>query len=360
MEMLKCLSHHDVLIVPRYSDLEHKEDASILMHYKNISKPFTSNILINAPMIAVQSNEMLGYLHNTMNCPVSVHRYYKDAKELIKFVKSCNFTPNPDLRRVFISVGSVYKWKAFIDEIISYCRVTGASILIDMANGDTKACIDTVKYIKNVLPNNNVMAGNVATKSAYNRLASAGADFVRCGIGGGNVCSTRSNIGAGVPTFTTTLDCGDVKTDECYIVADGGICNGGDICKLMRAGADMIMMGKFFASTSMNPFPKYDKFKEFTETESEMKYCEYFGMASSKAQEVLYGKEYKSVEGVSGLIPYTGRTEDQVNLLFQNLKCGLSYYFGCRNWKEFKRCTKLIQITDAGRFESGTSTIIQH
>jgi IMP dehydrogenase len=46
-----------------------------------------------------------------------------------------------------------------------------------------------------------IMAGNVATWEGFARLADAGADSIRVGIGGGSACTTRVVSAHGVPTL---------------------------------------------------------------------------------------------------------------------------------------------------------------
>lgn len=75
----------------------------------------------------------------------------------------------------------------------------GADVLVvDVANGHSKLCIDTVKEYKNELTVD-IVAGSIATGDGAKRLIEAGADGLRCGIGNGSICITRVVAGAGVP-----------------------------------------------------------------------------------------------------------------------------------------------------------------
>lgn len=71
-------------------------------------------------------------------------------------------------------------------------------LVVDVANGHSKLCIDTVKELKANL-NVDIVAGSIATGDGAKRLIEAGADGVRCGIGNGSICITRIVAGAGVP-----------------------------------------------------------------------------------------------------------------------------------------------------------------
>lgn len=74
-------------------------------------------------------------------------------------------------------------------------------ICIDIANGHMKEYIDVVKKIKNQYKDNViVMAGNIANPKTYKLYEEAGADYVRCGIGGGDACfidGTKITMGNG-------------------------------------------------------------------------------------------------------------------------------------------------------------------
>jgi IMP dehydrogenase len=361
MEIRDSVSYQDVLLVPRYSGLKSTKDANVNINYSKLPKPFECPPIINAPMDKVCSYELLNYLHNERGFPVTIHRYFQNSKEQLEYLEKCNFNKDLDLRRVFVSVGSIHKWREWIDELIEEQKTRGYSFLVDMANGDCDACLDTVKYIREELPEVNIMAGNVATKAGFERLYKNGANLIRCGVGSGSICSTRLEIGFGVPVLTSVMDCYNVKPDDAYIIADGGITNDGDIMKAMAGGADMIMMGKQFAATDLSPGDFYDSNKELIsnilEDVDEIKYKDYRGMSSKEARNESPCRKSSSVEGVSGLIEYFGTTEEYVNSLLEHMKTALSYYAGQTNWKDFRRKTKFVRLSSGGWEESKTHVV---
>jgi IMP dehydrogenase len=354
-DIRKVLSYNDVLLCPRNSELDHLSDADIEYYYGETVACFP---VINAPMDTICSPDLLRYL-NMNGFPVTIHRWFNSAVEQLKFFESCNF--NNGAPFCFLSVGIKQKWEDWIDRLLAYRATTGYvkfDILIDVANGDTKQVVETIKYIREHGEMNiKIMAGNVATRSGFGRLQDAGANFIRCGIGGGSVCQTRTATAFGMPTFTTILDCAKVK-DTAYLVADGGIEYNGDICKAIAAGADMVMVGKLFAGTNLANNIKYDsKFKE-TKKEKYFKYCQYRGMASREANEKLQSKKTAvSIEGISGLVPYKGTTENVVKELLGNLHSAVAYYAGCRDWEEFRRKVKFLEISSQGWEESKTRLV---
>jgi IMP dehydrogenase len=320
---------------------------------------FAAIPLINAPMDKVCSPALLECLSVRFNMPTTIHRWFKTPQDQIEFFRKCNIK---EPHTCFLSVGNLDKWKEWIDYLIicSKDKFMNFSFLVDMANGDTQTCVDTVAYIRSRI-NCNIMAGNVATKSGYCRLEEAGANFIRTGIGGGSACSTREKNGFGVPTLTSVFDCASVKSKS-YLIADGGIEHPGDICKAMAAGADMVMIGKMFAATSLSAGEKFtadgDQIEGLELVLTHAKYVAYRGMASAAAAKSLEShKSHTSVEGVSGFIPYTGPTEEVIQGVIGNLKSSLAYYAGCRDWIQFKKRVKFCEITQQGWGESVTRVL---
>lgn len=359
----ECYSCDDVLLVPRYSDLESRSlcDVSFL----NYDIP-----VIASCMDTVYSPEMDKYLTSN-KIMVMVHRYFRSYKDQLEYA----YKPESTEYR-FFAVGSILKkeGREWVDGLLNRGI---AHFVVDMAHGDSRPCVETVRYIKENLPSHGkIIAGNVATKSGFRRLEDAGAWAIRCGIGCGSICSTRLNVGFGVPLLTTLEDCALVR-DRAYIIADGGVKHPGDMAKAIAFGADFIQTGRMFASTDLAPGDCYDRNKNIVCSYNEIHnkcggnvdrngyllqssertnecgvcYKEYRGMASVEARKGVL--KNSSIEGVSGLIRYTGRTEDFVVNLKNNLQASLSYA-GTRNWHEFRRNVKRIRISSASLTESQT------
>ena len=355
-DIRKVLSYDDVSLVPRYSGCTGTSEANLFMNFRPEMNCYP---IINSPMDTVCSKELIKYMYEC-GYAVTIHRFFENAESQLNFLRSCNLTLQfSDYRKVFISVGSMYKWKSWIEYLLNNRGRTCSrfSWLIDMANGDTKACLDTIEYIKRKNENSIIMAGNVATRSGFRRLKDAGANFIRVGIGGGSICSTRGNTAFGVPTLTSILDCADQKEDGVYLVADGGIEKPGDICKAIVAGADLVMCGKILAGTSLSAGKKLDKNFRYTKDKSKWKWCEYSGMASERARKKLNRNTIGSIEGVTGVVPYKGETPLILTRYLENLKTAMTYYGGCTNWYQFRRDNKFVEQTFSGIQESQTRIV---
>lgn len=356
-------SYNDVTIWPRNSENRHVDEADLNFCYDIGLGKQSSPPLINAPMDTVCSPDLIRYLHNDLGMFVTVHRAFKSASDQIDFLSrcllSCDGHSSPGIssylfNRVFMSVGSLQKHKDWIDELLcvrfySGCAY-GINFLVDMANGDTKTCIETVEYIAEK-SDAVIMAGNVATKSGYERLAKAGAKFIRVGIGGGAICTTRVNTGFGIPTLHSIGCIAPTKCPGTYLVADGGIESPGDICKAMAAGADMVMLGNMLCSTDLSGGRKFTD-TGLAKDGDEIKWVEYKGMASKDVGAVLSQNRRHSVEGVSGLVRYRGKTREYLPQVLENLKAAMVYYGGVTNWTDFYRLTKFGRFDNQGWAES--------
>ncbi len=109
-----------------------------------------------------------------------------------------------------------------------------------------------------------VVVGNCVTYTAALEIMETGVAAILVGVGPGAACTTREVLGLGVPQVTGTLDCAAAR--ETYLrrtgryvplITDGGIRNGGDLCKAIASGADAVMLGSIFAQAAEAPGQGY-------------------------------------------------------------------------------------------------------
>lgn len=105
-----------------------------------------------------------------------------------------------------------------------------------------------------------VLVGNCVTYEVALTLMGTGVAGVLVGIGPGAACTSRGVLGVGVPMATAISDCAAArdsyfKENGKYvpIIADGGLVVGGDICKCIACGADLVMMGSPIAKAEEAP-----------------------------------------------------------------------------------------------------------
>ncbi|TGD22098.1 GMP reductase [Companilactobacillus suantsaicola] len=213
-----------------------------------------------------------------------------------------------------ISVGIKQAEFDFIDQLKAE-NLKPDYITIDVAHGHSDRVIKMIKYIKTVIPESFLIAGNVGTPEAVRELENAGADATKVGIGPGKVCITKLKTGFGTGGWQLAAIrlCGKAASKP--IIADGGVRNDGDIAKSIRFGASMVMIGSLLAGHKESPGEVIEK--------DGKKYKAYFGSASQ------YQKgEYKNVEGKRMLVPYKGEIQKTLTEMQQDLQSSISYAGG--------------------------------
>ncbi|MFN2541668.1 MAG: GuaB3 family IMP dehydrogenase-related protein [Chthoniobacterales bacterium] len=105
-----------------------------------------------------------------------------------------------------------------------------------------------------------VIVGNAVGYDVTLEIMESGPAAVLIGVGPGAACTSRGVLGLGVPQVTATVDCAAArdayfkKTSRYVpIITDGGMSNGGDVCKALACGADAVMVGSAFAKTEEAP-----------------------------------------------------------------------------------------------------------
>jgi len=105
-----------------------------------------------------------------------------------------------------------------------------------------------------------IVVGNCVSYNACLELMRTGISGVLVGVGPGAACTTRQVLGVGVPQVTATMDCAAARDEYLresgryvVLITDGGIRNGGDLCKAFAAGADAVMLGSILAQAREAP-----------------------------------------------------------------------------------------------------------
>ena len=227
-------------------------------------------------------------------------------------------------------------------------------VVVDTAHGHSEGVLKMVRRIKDVHPELQVVAGNVATAEGTEDLILAGADAVKVGIGPGSICTTRVVAGVGVPQLTAVMQCAEAaRRYDVPVIADGGIKQTGDIPKALAAGADTVMIGGLFAGVEESPGE--------TVLYEGRRYKNYRGMGSLGAMAAGSKDRYfqdaeddlgKLVpEGIEGRVPFKGSLAEIAYQMVGGLRAAMGYT-GCPTIEALQERARFVRITGAGLRES--------
>ena len=333
-KMRETLTFDDVLLVPRYSDISSRSEVDLKCNLGDYD--FTLPV-ISSPMDTVTEERMSIAMADAGGLGI-IHRYNTPDEQ----ARIVGYARMSGCKNIGAAIGITG------DYLTRALRVTdvGANILcLDVAHGHHSMMERALGELKSKFNNDiHIMAGNVATKEAFEKLSDWGADSVRVGIGGGSICSTRIVTGHGIPTLQSILDVASSDRDT-KIIADGGIKTSGDIVKALVAGADFVMIGSMIAGTDETPGQVF-------KNNSGKQYKVYRGMASAAAQEAWRGKS-STPEGVATTVPHKGSVADILNDIAGGVRSGLSYS-GARNLQQLVCNARFIRQTPSAQIESST------
>lgn len=331
----KALCFDDILLVPQASSIasRHEVDLSMTLGYDK-RKIELSLPVIAAPMDTVCDTEMciamakqggMGILHRYMSYPDQILK----SQELIE--QEIGFG---------VALASNNGYLAQADRLYN---IGVRCFLVDTANGHGDYAVRAVDRLRLTFSDVHIMAGNVSTVNGFVRLAEAGADSVRVGIGGGSACTTRLVSGHGVPTLQSIINIAERNYTDCSIIADGGIRNSGDMVKAFAGGADAVMVGSMLAGTEEAP-------GEILTDESGRDVKMFRGMASAAAQKDATGN-VSVAEGISTTVPYKGHMSHILDQVRGGLGSGCSYS-GVENLKDLYYHSEYNIVSQASISES--------
>jgi IMP dehydrogenase len=225
-------------------------------------------------------------------------------------------------------------------------------LVIDTAHGHAVGVLDVTAHLRELLPDVQLVAGNIATRDAARALVERGVDAIKVGVGPGSICTTRVVTGVGVPQLTAIMDAvegaGDIP-----VIADGGIKYSGDIVKALAAGASSVMMGSMLAGTEESPGESFllegRRFKMVRGMGSLSAMQD--GSADRYFQDGEMSLKKLVPEGIEGRVPYRGPVSDVLYQMVGGLRSGMGYV-GCGSIDQLRTQTEFVRITTAGLRES--------
>ncbi|MEI6462814.1 MAG: guanosine monophosphate reductase [bacterium] len=340
-------TYDDVLIKPKFSKVLSRKDVDISVY-------LTKDIILQVPLMSANMDsvfceefaEALSNAGGIATIPQfnSIENQVSILKKLLR--KNINVIPTTGVMRDF-------------EERSTALVEAGTKIIMfDTPHAHSSYTIDAIKSFKKKYPKVFLIVGNIATKEACLDLINAGADGVKVGIGPGAGCLTRVKTGVGMPQLSAVMEVSAVaKKHGVIVIADGGAKLPADFSKALGAGADILMMGRIFAST--NEAPGELKFI------NGKRYKMYMGSSTAEARKLRAEKDpnYKAntsqfVEGGKGYTEVTGSVKDVVDDFSGGLRSAFSYV-GAKNLKEFKKNVEFVKITNAVISENGLHDMIK-
>lgn len=328
------LDFKDVLFKPKRSLLKSRSevDLSREFYFKHSNKKWKGIPIIASNMDNVGTIKMAQnlYKYGLITC---LHKFHT-SDEIIKIAYE------PFFENVAISCGITEKDFLYIKNIMDKVKDKVNFICVDVANGYSEYFLKRVSELKQLYPDTTFIAGNVVSGEMVEALALIGVDIIKCGIGGGSVCTTRIQTGVGYPQLSTCIECSDSAHGlGVYIISDGGCCSSGDIAKAFGAGSDFVMLGGMLAGHK-------ESGGKIIEDASGNFYCEFYGMSSKQAMEKHHGgiANYRSAEGKKVRIKYRGSIENTIQNILGGVRSTCTY-IGAKNLKNLPKCTTFIRCS---------------
>ena len=321
------------------------EDVTLVTQYNNIPSRtiptletwITSKTKINLPIIpsnmdTVINDDMADIIIREGGIPI-FHRFTTHEQQLEwskKYKDKC-----------FLSCGLNN-----ITDTVKLLEGGAKGVCIDIAHGHSDSMLSFIRRLKALMPNKEIIAGNVCTATAFHDLVNAGADAIKVGVGGGSACTTRIVTGFGVPQFTAIKECGAIAEKlRIPMIADGGIKNSRDVVLALAAGASTVMIGGLFSKT-------YESAAKKITIDNEI-YSVYRGQASNEFQEDFYGgiKKGTVAEGIQFKSKCISSCQNLINDLCGGLRSGLTYG-GAKSIKELQRKAEFMTVSSNFMTES--------
>ncbi|HTG53351.1 MAG TPA: IMP dehydrogenase [Gemmatimonadaceae bacterium] len=226
------------------------------------------------------------------------------------------------------------------------------ALVVDTAHGHAEAVLEATSRLRELFPDIQLIAGNVATREGARDLVARGVNAVKVGVGPGSICTTRVVTGVGVPQLTAIFEAVDGAGDV-PVIADGGVKYSGDIVKALAAGASSVMMGSMLAGTEESPGESFllegRRIKMIRGMGSLSAMQD--GSADRYFQEGEMSARKLVPEGIEGRVPYKGPVADVIYQMVGGLRSGMGYV-GCGDVDALRTETEFTRITVAGLRES--------
>lgn len=264
-----------------------------------------------------------------------------------------NISFNKELSKTYWQSVSLQEFETMTNE--EDADYNGCHVLVDIANGHIGKLYDLSRKFKTKWRNSILMIGNIANPNMYRYCCASGIDYVRCGIGGGSVCSTSAQckihsslqyIIEGIRDIKQEYKMKGIneleKSESLFtltkVIADGGVNTLDKAITCLALGYDYVMVGKLFAQC--------EEACGQTIITEKGKMRKYYGMASEQGQIDISGGARKNPEGIETFVPVITTLSGFTTKFEAALRSSMSYV-GAHNLEEFRTNTKYEYMTES-------------
>jgi len=294
----------DITLLPNYGIVSSRSECDTSVNFGK----FNFKIPVVPANMECVIDEQLAIKLATGGYFYVMHRFGINALSFVRKMKTLNLISS-------ISIGVNEDSYGLLTQLRNFDLIPDF-ITIDIAHGHCIKMKKTIEFIREIMPETFIIAGNVCTPEGVMALEDWGADSVKCGIAGGSACTTDPMTGFGNRGWQASMieECCAVAKKP--IVADGGVKRPSDITKSLVLGATMVMAGGILTGFSDSP-------GNLIEHDGK-KLKEYWGSASEHQS----GKTNR-VEGKKNLIEYKDRSVfDELGFIKECLQSSISYAGG--------------------------------
>lgn len=312
-----------------------------------------TNISSRKQVNPFDENEKLPIFVSPMTSVLSKDNYKTFAESNVIPVLPRNISFDKELTKTYWQSVSLQEFEAMTNEENE--DYNGCHVLVDIANGHIGKLYELSRIFKTKWRNSILMVGNIANPNMYRYCCAAGIDYVRCGIGGGSVCSTSAQckihsslqyIIEGIRTIKQEYKMKGFeelqKNEPLFtltkVIADGGVNTLDKAITCLALGYDYVMIGKLFAQC--------EEACGQTIITEKGKMRKYYGMASEQGQIDISGGARKNPEGIETFVPVITNLPAFTAKFEAALRSSMSYV-GAHNLEEFRTNTKYEYMTEA-------------
>lgn len=265
-----------------------------------------------------------------------------------------------DINKRF-KVAAAINTRDYQDRVPALMNAGADVVVFDSSDGYSVYQKEAIEWVKQHFPESVVGGGNVVNREGFQYLVEAGADFVKVGIGGGSICTTREMKAIGRGQADAVMDIAAFR-DEFFkktgayipLISDGGIVYDNHIMLALAIGADAVMMGRYFAMTDESPTQVRDMGGQF--------FKPYWGEGSSRARNwQRYHMDLEDAlfeEGIEGYVPLAGSLSNKVRLTLSKLRSTMSNC-GVSSIREFHEGAVIRRVSQSTLKESSPHDVLR-